>query len=155
MNSQNSALILIVSFAMFACSKTDAPVALVEDSRAHDYFSFANTAQFVTEHLGLNLTVDFDTEQLHGSTTLHLSRIAATAAEIILDTRDLTIEGASFVLDSGEAVAVEHHFGETDAVLGTPLIISVPPELESAAQLVLKIDYRSSPAATALQWLLR
>jgi len=153
MNSQNSALLVIVSLAILACSKTDAPVALVEDSRAHDYFSFANTDQFITEHLGLNLTVDFDTEQLHGSATLQIRRIATNAVEIILDTRDLTIEGTSFVLDSGEVVATEHHFGETDAVLGTPLIVNVPPVLESAAQLVLTIDYRSSPAATALQWL--
>jgi len=143
----------IVSLAVLACSGSEMPDTVAEDSRAHDYFSFANTDQFVTEHLGLNLTVDFDAEQLHGSAVLHLNRLATAAAEIILDTRDLTIESTSFVLDSGEELAAEHYFGETDAVLGTPLIISVPPGLESAAELVLKINYRSSPQATAMQWL--
>ena len=145
--------LFVVSLAVLACSRTETPEAVVKDSRAHDFFSFANTDGFVTKHLGLNLTVDFDAEQLHGNAVLHLIRVAADATEIILDTRDLTIQSTSFVLDSGEDIAAEHHFGETDAVLGTPLVISIPPELESAAKFVLKIDYRSSPEATALQWL--
>jgi len=145
--------LFVVSLTVLACSRTETPAALADDSRAHDYFSFANTDQFVTEHLGLNLTVDFAAEQLHGSAALHLNRVAANATEIVLDTRELTIVGASFALGSGEEVVADYRFGEPDVVLGTPLIISVPPDLESATELVLQIDYRSSPEATALQWL--
>ena len=145
--------LVAVSLTVLACSRTETPAALANDSRAHDYFSFANTDQFVTEHLTLNLTVDFAAEQLYGSVALHLNRVAADAMEIVLDTRELTIEGASFAMGSGEEIVADHHFGAPDVVLGTALIISVPPDLESATELVLKIDYRSSPEATALQWL--
>ena len=34
---------------------------------AHDYFTFSYTEQFVTDSIALDLTVDFDTEQLPGS----------------------------------------------------------------------------------------
>ena len=145
--------LVAVSLTVLACSSTETPAALANDSRAHDYFSFSNTDQFVTEHLTLNLTVDFAAEQLYGSVALHLNRVAADAMEIVLDTRELTIEGASFAMGSGEEIVADHHFGAPDVVLGTALIISVPPDLESATELVLKIDYRSSPEATALQWL--
>ena len=37
---------------------------------AHDYFSFANANAFVTDHLSLDLTVDFDKRRLEGTATL-------------------------------------------------------------------------------------
>lgn len=134
-----------------ACSQSKAPAAL--DTRSHDFFSFANTDEFISEHLQLALTVDFDAEELYGSATLRMRRLDPAAAEIVLDSRDLVVEGASFELATGESVKAEFRFGETHAVLGTPLIVSVPPEYQSADELLLQIDYRTSPESTALQWL--
>ena len=37
---------------------------------AHDYFSYANTTQFLMRHLALDLTVNFDARVLQGSATL-------------------------------------------------------------------------------------
>jgi len=135
-----------------SCTRESAePVAT--DTRWHDYFSFANTDQFVTEHLSLDLTVDFEAEALYGSATLQIRRIGTDATEIILDTRDITIETASFVSASGELMNAEHRFGETHSIMGTPLFVNIPTDIRQAEEVTLRIDYRTSPKSTALQWL--
>lgn len=152
-------VLLVVAVCCFACTQSEAPTPseipapVAEDTRARDFFSFANTDQFITQHLQLDLTVDFDAEELHGSAILQLRRIDSAATEIILDTRDLTIENTRFLAGSDEPVAAQHRLEETDGVLGTPLVISVPEQFKSETELVLKINYRTSPRSTALQWL--
>ena len=145
--------LFVITMAIVACSQTEAPAPALEDTRARDFFSFANTDQFVTEHLRLALTVDFAAEELHGSATLRLRRIDPAATEIVLDSRDLSIEGTSFESATGESAPAQYRFGDTHDVMGTPLFITIPQNFESATKLTLKIDYRTSPAATALQWL--
>ncbi len=145
--------VVVACLLLSACSKdTPKPQPDAYDP-AHDYFTFANTDQFVLEHLGLDLNVDFDAKELSGSATLHFKRIDPDAHEIVLDTRDLVIEGASMAAAAGDMAEAGYRLGDTHPVMGTPLIISVPAVLKSAGELVVKIDYRTSPGATALQWL--
>ncbi len=60
---------VLVSATVFsACSRT-------EYDPAHDYFSFANSNQFVTRHLELDLKVDFDRQVLAGYAILHMKRL--------------------------------------------------------------------------------
>ncbi len=148
-----SAFSFFIGFCLTSLSCMQAEEPIATDPRAHDYFSFANTDQFVTKHLGLDLTVDFEAEALYGSATLEMQRVGTEAAEIILDTRDITIETASFVLPSGELLNAEHRFGETHSIMGTPLFISLSADVRDAEELTLRIDYRTSPRSTALQWL--
>ena len=150
---RNIAILIVIAWAGAACSDRNAPSSVVEDSRAHDFFSFANTDQFVTEHLSLDLTVDFDEQQLHGTATLNLKRVAHDANEIVLDTRDLIIENASFAAGDGQTIDADFRRGETHAVMGTALIVEVPPELQAAPAVSLTVHYRTSPQASALQWL--
>ena len=150
---QRITLMLVVIAAAIACTQTETPGPVTADSRSHDFFSFANTGEFVSEHLQLDLNVDFTAEELQGSATLRLRRTASNATEVILDTRELAIEGARFDLPGGEYVTAMHRFGESHAILGTPLIIAVPDELQAEEELLLTIEYRTSPGATALQWL--
>ena len=146
-------LCILVAFSLtsLSCTREEAPA--VADPRSHDYFSFANTDQFVTQHLNLDLTVDFESEELRGSATLQIRRIENDAAEIILDTRELTIEAAGFVQTSGEMLKAEHRFGETHSITGTPLFVKVPADIRNDEELTLRLDYRTSPESTALQWL--
>ena len=143
----------IVACTAVACSQSEPPAQVVEDDRARDFFSFANTDQFVTDSLELDLTVDFEAEELHGSAILNLNRIDSGATEIVLDTRDLSVANASVSTNAGAWTDAEFRFGEADDVLGTPLIVTVPTEARTSSSLALKIDYRTSPGATALQWL--
>jgi len=142
-------LILVVAVLTNACSKE------VEDDYdpAHDYFSYANTAQVIARHLELDLSVDFEAEQLHGSAILRMEVIDPEVTEVILDSRGLTIDRVTLALPDSPMTAVEFRFGEPDAVLGTPLIISLPADLAAESVFQLKIDYATGPNATALQWL--
>ena len=94
-----------------ACSQQEGTSA--ENLLAQDHYSFANSGQFVTEHLHLDLAVDFDTEVLHGTATLTMRREETGASEIVLDTRDLMIESVSFIDESviaarGQAAVLYH-----------------------------------------------
>jgi len=145
--------LIVTSLTTFACTQRETPAPIDDSSLARDYFTFADTDRFVTDHLDLNLTVNFESEQLHGSATLTMRRIDPDAAEIVLDTRDLTIENASFSSNSGESVGADFRLGQTHDVMGTPLIVSIPPALHTEPDIVLTLQYRTSPQATALQWL--
>jgi len=120
---------------------------------AHDYFTFANVDQFATEKIALDLTVDFDSEQLIGSATLTLQRLDASETQVILDTRDLNVSAAHVVLADETLLPVEFRFGESDAIKGTPLLLELPGTAQSATSFVLRIEYTTSPGSTALQWL--
>jgi aminopeptidase N len=150
---RSTSFCFFVAFLLTSFSCTQEKTPAVADTRSHDYFSFANTDQFITQHLGLDLTVDFEAEAIHGSATLRIRRIGSDATEIILDTRDITIEAASFVLPSGEFLQAEHRFGETHSIMGTPLFVNVPADIRNDEELTLRLDYRTSPESTALQWL--
>jgi len=144
----------ITSFFVFAilitaCSNN------VEESYdpAHDYFSFANTEQFITRHLALDLTVDFNAEQLRGHVILHMEMTDPESSEIILDSRGLHIQGVTVALPDGENLPAKFRFGEADPVLGTPLIISLPAGFEPKPEFQVRIEYATGENASALQWL--
>src|SRR5215831_19294235 len=56
-----------------------------------DAASFANVDDFVTRHFVVDLTADFKQRTLAGTVELQLIRRNASARELVLDTRDLTI----------------------------------------------------------------
>ena len=119
----------------------------------HDYFSFANSDQFVTRHLDLDLTVDFDNRQLVGSVRLSMERLDAAARKLILDSRTLHIEGVSVALPGGPEQVADFEIGANDKILGEPLIISLPDGFDPDPAFTAIISYRTDPSATALQWL--
>ena len=142
---------LIIAAVLFlaACGQEE-PAADNYDP-AKDYFTFADTNAFVTEHLSLDLDVDFDAEQLRGFAMLRMRRLDAESTEVILDTRDLSIQSAAIVAGEGSATPAAFSLGETDEMLGTPLIIEVPGDTGETFELM--IEYSTSPSSTALQWL--
>jgi len=144
-------LILFAAIILSACSDD----AVEEDAYdpAHDYFSFANTKQFTTEHVALDLVVDFEAEALRGSVTLNMRTLNQVATEIVLDTRDLTIHGVRVALANGDSLPADYRFGDRDDVRGTPLYVSLPDDARTADTFRLKLDYSTSPESTALQWL--
>jgi len=146
--------LLLLTFALFACSQDENSAAQKEPlDLTHDYFSFANTDQFVTEHINLNLTVDFDLQQLSGLVSLKMRRLDPKANHIILDTRDLHIE--NILVGGPESSGSEATFKYTKQhpKLGQALKIKLPDGLEYQQELLVKILYKTDPSASALQWL--
>ncbi len=137
------ALLIIAS-----CSDESAPVDDYDPAR--DYFTFSDTSAFVTEHLALDLDVDFEARALRGSATLAMRRLDPQATQVVLDTRDLAVQSVAVVAGGGSEPA-DFAFGERHPKLGTPLRIAVPAAAGERFDLV--IEYRTSPESTALQWL--
>jgi aminopeptidase N len=108
-----------------------------------DPHSYADAAQVRTKSFDWAATVDFATRVLRADITLHFAE-AAAGGPVDLDTRALTIEG---VFDASGA-ALPHTLHAADPVLGSRLEIAVPPGATS-----IRIRYRTSPEASALQWL--
>lgn len=143
--------ITVTLMLLSACSEKQPEKAAYDP--AHDYFSFANTKQFTTEHIALDLLVDFEAEALRGSVTLNMRTLDQAATDIVLDTRDLTIHGVQVALANGDSVAADYRFGDRDDVRGTPLYVSLPDDVRTADTFRLTLDYSTSPESTALQWL--
>ncbi|GAA4505473.1 M1 family metallopeptidase [Hymenobacter ginsengisoli] len=98
-------------------------------------------------HLRLALTVDFARRELAGAATWLLAEPLASAIQLVLDTRDLTIESVHSGEDASGA-ALPYTLAMPDAVLGQALRVELPAGAASVC-----IRYRTSPEAAALQWL--
>jgi aminopeptidase N len=112
-------------------------------SAIEDPHSFARPAEASVRHLQLDLDVDFDARRLSGTATLDLDR-QPNATEVVLDTWGLEIEE---VRDGGGAPA-RFELGSDQGLLGRPLHITLGPRTDRVV-----VRYRTSPEATALQWL--
>ncbi len=111
---------------------------------ATDVHSYARPTEAVARHLDLDITVDFDTQTLHGTATYTIENLTGTD-HIIFDTRQLAIEK---VYEGSDMQETTFSLGLEDPVLGQPLIIAVQP-----ATTRLTIKYRTLPGAAAVQWL--
>ena len=98
-------------------------------------------------HLALTLAVDFANQTLAGAATWHLAAPTVEATELVLDTRDLVMEGA-WADAAGTGPAVAYALGPADATLGRALHLPLP-----AGTAAVRLAYRTSPHAAALQWL--
>jgi leukotriene-A4 hydrolase len=122
---------------------------IVWPARPEDPHSFSEPDKILVYDVALDLKVDFERRVLQGTATLELYRNSKYPdAPLILDTRDLSIHSIIAETQDQELHEVKYAFGDSDAVLGTPLTIHLPPTVSS-----VKISYSTSPTATALQWL--
>ncbi len=104
-----------------------------------DVFSYAEPAKVTTRHLTLDLTVDFEAEQLRGRATLDIENRPGNRM-LVLDTYELAIERV--LLD--HTTPALWSFGDaTD--LGRPLRIPIEPHTRSVT-----IDYATEPSGNAM-----
>lgn len=113
-----------------------------------DVHSYAEPDKVVTEHIHLDLDVDFAAKQLRGSATLSLKRIASGYDQLVLDTRDLTISKVEAAAPNGAFAPTTFSLDKADPALGSALRITLPADAKS-----VKVSYASSPTASGLQWL--
>src|SRR5262249_44756578 len=115
-----------------------------------DKHSYANTDAFKTTHLTLDLTADFARKRLAGHADLTLDRLQPQARELVLDTRTLDIKKVELL--RAKPVALEYALGATDKTLGTPLRITLPPDVNDK-RITVRVTYETSPEASGLLWL--
>ncbi len=108
-----------------------------------DWHTQANPHQVHPDHLSLAIAVDFDKHQISGSATWDLS--PEKGAEFaVFDTYKLTIDSVQY----GDGSAAKYSLGKMDSILGQALKIAITPQTKQ-----VKIFYKTSPSATALQWM--
>ncbi|NML64768.1 M1 family metallopeptidase [Hymenobacter sp. RP-2-7] len=113
-----------------------------------DPHSYAAASPLRPTHLHLALTVDFASCTLAGTATWHLAEPPLAATELVLDTRDLLLDGVGLGPAPTGPAATYALAAAADPVLGRALRIAVP-----AGTAAVRVAYRTSPGAAALQWL--
>ena len=136
------------------CSKEPepAPVAAtpkpaVETPVDQDEHSYAEPRKVAIADLALDIAVDFDSKTIGGTATYTLDWKDKAATQLVLDTRDLTIEKVEGEANNAWA-PLQYALAAKDPVLGSKLTIETP-----ARNAKVKVTYKSSPEASGLQWL--
>jgi aminopeptidase N len=130
-----------------------AMTALSATAAAKDPHSHAEPARFLVEHVDLDLRVDFESRRLEGTAELTVRQVDPEANELVLDTSGLEIRSVHLIEASGRAKALAFELGEPDPILGSPLRIQFPHCCAATAEMRIRIAYRTSDEAAALQWL--
>lgn len=137
---------LLFAVPAFAQRRHAAPIPppYVADVPPPDVFSGANPTEVITTHVDLDLTVDFDHNQVRG-TAAETIRNLTGGTKFVVDTRDMAINSVTI---DGAATTWSRPL---DTTMGQPLTIVIRPDTH-----VVRIDYASTtdPKSNALNWLL-
>ena len=122
------------------------PAAAAE--KITDEHSYAEPDKVRTTDLALDLAVDFSKKQLTGTATYTLEWLDKNAGELLLDTRDISIQKAEGLDAEGQWQPLKFELAGKDPILGSKLTIEAP---EHPTQ--IRVTYATSPEASGLQWL--
>ncbi|CAK1552982.1 unnamed protein product [Leptosia nina] len=113
-----------------------------------DPSSYSRPEQAVVKHVDLKLNVDFDNRQLSGEALLTVN-VLDSIEELILDSSNLTIES----IESEDGKVLNYKLDDPVPNYGSKLTIPLPEPATVDQKIKLRIKYKTSPTATALQWL--
>jgi len=117
-------------------------------NRSHDESSYAEPDKVVIKDLALDLKLDFDNRQIGGTATYALEWKDKAARQLVLDTRELTIEKVESVSADGKTAPLQFALAPADKVFGSKLTIEAP---EQPGKVL--VTYHTAPTASGLQWL--
>jgi leukotriene-A4 hydrolase len=139
----------IVALVGISAFHPTARSARAEDPGRPDAHSFSRPDQVRVKRLDLTLVVDFQRKVLHGKADWAIERQPGAPADapLVLDTRDLTIQRVEASDDGRDYREARFELGTADPVLGRPLTVTLRP-----ATTHVRVTYRTSPMASALQW---
>ncbi|MHB8912262.1 MAG: M1 family metallopeptidase [Lysobacter sp.] len=156
-----SILTLCLATALAAgCSREAAPpadtaaqpaaseAAAINASAERDEHSYAQPDQVKTTDLALELALDFANKQIGGSATYTLDWLDPAAAQLVLDTRELTIEKIVGERADGKWTDLAYALAPSDKILGSKLTIATPERNKR-----VRVTYTTAPTASGLQWL--
>lgn len=112
-----------------------------------DEHSYGNIDEVQLHHLDLELTVNFDAKALEGFVDLTFKRLKDDVSELVLDTRDITIDKTQqWVNDSWQDTSFD--LADKDPDLGSKLSIQINDSTQK-----VRVYYKTQPQASGLQWL--
>jgi aminopeptidase N len=127
---------------------TAKPAAAQAASAEHDEHSYAEPDKVKTSDLALELAVGFDKKQITGSATYTLDWLDPTATQLVLDTRELSIEKVVGERSDGKWEDLKYSLAPADKTLGSKLTIETPERNKR-----VRVTYATAPTASGLQWL--
>ena len=144
----NSVVIASALF-LFSCkTEMDKNVTLTESINVsvQDPHSYSNIKEIHTEHLSLDLEINFDNKTLYGVARHQMSASKATTA--IFDIHGQVIQKIT-VGKKGSENEADFVIGkmDKDSVLGQPLVVSIP-----RGTTFINIYYQTSSQCDALEW---
>ncbi len=139
-------LTIFISLIILACKQQVKEVVPSIVTKRLDPHSFSRPELAVATHLDLELKVDFDNKQLIGIAIYDVDH--KNSDEIIFDDLKLQIDSVDLMDKSGSETKAKYKYVEEDEVLGRALHISL-----NQNTMKVRIHYRTSPDAIALQWL--
>ena len=139
--------LIVLSVLALSAAVTAKPAPAPEPA-PRDEHSYAQPEKVVIRNLGLDLRVDFQKKEISGSADLSLAWRDPSARELVLDTRDLTIEKVSGKRADGPWYKLDWELAERHPLYGQKLTIRMNHPYES-----VRIRYHTSPDASGLQWL--
>ncbi len=107
-----------------------------------DPHSYADLSQGRVEHLEWKAALDFGARVITAEATLVLA--SKTHGPLDLDTRDLSIDAVTTL----DGKPLPHELAKPEPIFGSRLRVELPRGTKS-----FKVRYRTSPQASALQWL--
>ncbi|CAK1584714.1 unnamed protein product [Parnassius mnemosyne] len=113
-----------------------------------DPSSFSRPEVAIIRHISLILDVDFEKKVLKGTADLNFDVLQATD-EIILDVNDLIIQS----IELRDGTKLQYNTDQHVPNFGSKLSITLGNQYSAGQKLVIRIKYRTSPSASALQWL--
>ncbi|KAG1656218.1 hypothetical protein FOA52_008450 [Chlamydomonas sp. UWO 241] len=121
---------------------------------ATDPSSHSNFGAVRVSHEHFELDVNFSRKVIEGYATITATVESDDAPRsLILDTSSgLSVSGVHHVVGTSED-AMEWSLGEAHAVLGTPLIVSLPPGLPKGASVTVGVRFATAPTSSAIQFL--
>jgi len=129
-----------------------AAAAPSETKERADPLSFARPDEVVVRELDLRLDVLFAKKIIAGVATYRIER-TSPSAPLLLDTRDLVIEGVEASARPPAGIAeswapTTFTLGEVDPLLGAALTVNLPDRTDR-----VRVRYRTSDGASGLHWL--
>ncbi|MDO8501304.1 MAG: M1 family metallopeptidase [Gemmatimonadaceae bacterium] len=138
-----ASILIIISTACTTAEKPAATGDTALPALPHDSHSYAQPEKARVTNVSLDLAPDFATKRISGTARLTIQR-SQSADSIILDTRDLDIKSVT----DAKGGALGFNLGAGNSYMGAPLAIALPASGDT-----IVVEYQTSPAAAAVQWL--
>lgn len=139
--------LLLLLTLLFSCeNETIERESESAPSKTKDSHSYANVNEIHTEHIHLDLDVNFENKTLYGVARHRMSK--HETSEAIFDVKGIEIMKVTLGKDKNKEKATEYTVGKNDKMLGAPLTVTVDKNTQ-----YINIYYKTTEATEALDWL--
>ncbi|KAF9575723.1 Leukotriene A-4 hydrolase [Mortierella alpina] len=114
----------------------------------YDPTSLSNLDEVKTNHIHLDLAVDFAAKTLTGSAELDVEAIADNVTRVILDTSYIAVHSVTH-----EGSTLQHTLEKRHEKYGSALVIELGKTLAKGDKIKIAVGYATTEECTACQWL--